>query len=88
VRLLSLDPLDASELLARLSSDTDAVATAAAQAAASRPRASPPCRRRPRRCWTSPVNSTPPGPSGSSPPETFRTHLEFFVHLDHPVTMP
>ncbi|WP_210569920.1 urease accessory protein UreF [Streptomyces sp. GESEQ-4] len=33
VRLLSLDPLDASGLLARLSSDTDAVATAAAQAA-------------------------------------------------------
>lgn len=33
VRLLSLDPLDASGLLARLSSDTDAVAAAAAQAA-------------------------------------------------------
>ncbi|MGN9796162.1 urease accessory protein UreF [Streptomyces sp. OZ13] len=33
VRLLSLDPLDASGLLARLGSDTDAVATAAAQAA-------------------------------------------------------
>ncbi|MFH8517035.1 urease accessory protein UreF [Streptomyces gelaticus] len=33
VRLLSLDPLDASGLLARLSSDMDAVATAAAQAA-------------------------------------------------------
>lgn len=33
VRLLSLDPLDVSGLLARLSSDTDAVATAAAQAA-------------------------------------------------------
>ncbi|MDV9189581.1 urease accessory UreF family protein, partial [Streptomyces sp. SR27] len=33
VRLLSLDPLDASGLLARLSTDIDAVATAAAQAA-------------------------------------------------------
>ncbi|MDO0938950.1 urease accessory UreF family protein [Streptomyces sp. DG2A-72] len=33
VRLLSLDPLDASGLLARLSSDIDAVAEAAAQAA-------------------------------------------------------
>ncbi|MEU9593775.1 urease accessory protein UreF [Streptomyces sp. NPDC048219] len=33
VRLLSLDPLDASGLLARLSSDVDAVATAATQAA-------------------------------------------------------
>jgi urease accessory protein len=33
VRLLSLDPLDASGLLARLGSDTDAVATAAAEAA-------------------------------------------------------
>ncbi|WP_328436651.1 urease accessory protein UreF [Streptomyces sp. NBC_00444] len=33
VRLLSLDPLDASGLLARLSSDSDAVAAAAAQAA-------------------------------------------------------
>ncbi|AGP61421.1 hypothetical protein M271_50315 [Streptomyces rapamycinicus NRRL 5491] len=33
VRLLGLDPLDASGLLARLSSDIDAVATAAAQAA-------------------------------------------------------
>jgi urease accessory protein len=33
VRLLSLDPLDASGLLARLGSATDAVATAAAQAA-------------------------------------------------------
>jgi urease accessory protein len=33
VRLLSLDPLDASGLLARLSTDIDAVATAAARAA-------------------------------------------------------
>ncbi|KAA6215048.1 urease accessory protein UreF [Streptomyces albofaciens JCM 4342] len=33
VRLLSLDPLDATRLLARLGRDTDAVATAAAQAA-------------------------------------------------------
>lgn len=34
VRLLSLDPLDASRLLARLGAETDDVATAAAEAAA------------------------------------------------------
>ena len=88
VRLLSLDPLDASGLLARLGPETDDVATPPpTPRPAPRPRASTPCRRPPHPCWTSPRSSTPPGPSGSSPPDhppEHPFHNGVAMHLDHP----
>ena len=88
VRLLSLDPFDATAVLARLAPETRRRRRAAADAATPRHRrrASTPCPPPPHPCWTSPPSSTPPGPSASSPPdqpEPTHCKTESAMHLDH-----